>query len=154
MRTKVINEMTLRFPGVSENERFARLAVSGFISQLDPAVDELGEIKTAVSEGVTNCIVHAYRGTVGEITLQVRLLEGSRVYIRIKDKGCGIENIEQARAPLFTTAPEDERAGLGFAIMESFTDKLSVTSRPGKGTTVTMQRTLHSRKAEDDNSKT
>ena len=154
MRTKVINEMTLRFPSLSENERFARLAVSGFISQLDPAVDELGEIKTAVSEGVTNCIVHAYRGTVGEITMHVRLLEGSRVYIRIKDKGCGIENIEQARAPLFTTAPEDERAGLGFAIMESFSDKLSVLSRPGRGTTLTLQRTLSSRKAEDDNSKT
>ena len=152
MKSRIINEMTLRFPSLSENERFARLAVSGFVSSLDPAVDELGEIKTAVSEGVTDCIVHAYRGRIGEITLTVRLLEDSRVYIRIKDKGCGIEDITKAREPLFTTAPEDERAGLGFAIMESFTDKLTVRSSKGKGTIVTMQRTLHSRKDQDDKS--
>ena len=149
MRANILNEMTVRFPSLSENERFARLAVSGFISSLDPAVDELSEIKTAVSEAVTNCIVHAYRDTVGEIVLQAKLLEGKRVYIRIKDKGCGISDIEQAKTPLFTTAPEEERAGLRFAIMESFTDRLKVVSRPGKGTTVTMVRSLKTRKASD-----
>lgn len=142
MREKPRNEMELRFPSCSENERFARIAVSGFVSALDPTIDELTEIKTAVSEAVTNCIVHAYRDRVGEIILRVRLFSDSRIYIKIQDKGCGIEDIDRAREPLFTTAPDEERAGLGFAIMESFTDKLKVTSRPGKGTTVVMQRTL------------
>lgn len=145
MKLKILNRMQLRFPSLSENERFARLAVSGFISGLDPALDELSEIKTAVSEAVTNCIVHAYRDTVGEIRLEVRLLEGCRIYISVKDTGCGISDVAQAREPLFTTAPEEERAGLGFAIMESFSDKLKVTSRPGRGTTVTMLRTLRTR---------
>lgn len=147
MKEKLLNEMTLRFPSLSENERFARLAVSGFISSLDPALDELSEIKTAVSEAVTNCIVHAYRDRVGEITMQVRIYEGQLIYIRIKDKGCGIEDIPLARTPLYTTAPDEERAGLGFAIMESFTDRLRVSSRAGGGTAVTMLRTLRTRKA-------
>ena len=151
MKTKerILNRMTLRFPSLSENERFARLAVSGFISSLDPALDELSEIKTAVSEAVTNCIVHAYRDTVGEIRLEVRLLEGCRIYISVKDSGCGISDVKQARQPLFTTAPDEERAGLGFAIMESFSDKLSVSSKPARGTTVTMLRTLRTRKPAD-----
>ncbi|MBR6046278.1 MAG: anti-sigma F factor [Ruminococcus sp.] len=155
MKDRILNEMTLRFPSLAENERFARLAVSGFVSSLDPALDELSEIKTAVSEGVTNCIVHAYRDTVGIITMQVRILEGQRIYIRIKDTGCGISDIAAARTPLWTSAPDEERAGLGFAIMESFTDRLSVRSRPGGGTTVTMLRTLRTRKAanEDRNKK-
>ena len=149
MKLKVLNQMVLRFPSLSENERFARLAVSGFISSLDPAVDELSEIKTAVSEAVTNCIVHAYRETVGEIRMEVRLLEGCRLYISVKDKGCGIADVARAREPLFTTAPDEERAGLGFAIMESFSDKLRVTSRPEHGTTVTMLRTLRTRKPQN-----
>ena len=149
-KARVLNRMTLRFPSLSENERFARLAVSGFISSLDPAVDELSEIKTAVSEAVTNCIVHAYRDRIGEIRMEVRLLEDSRLYICIKDSGCGITDIDKAREPLFTTAPDEERAGLGFAIMESFTDKLRVTSRPQRGTTVTMLRTLRTRRPTDD----
>ena len=149
MKESSLNEMTVQFPSLSENERFARLAVSGFISSLDPALDELSEIKTAVSEAVTNCIVHAYRDTVGIISMQVRILEGMRVYIRIRDKGCGIPDVAQARTPLFTTAPDEERAGLGFAIMESFTDRLRVTSREGKGTTVTMLRTHRTRKPAD-----
>ncbi len=149
MKLKVLNQMVLRFPSLSENERFARLAVSGFISSLDPAVDELSEIKTAVSEAVTNCIVHAYRDTVGEIRMEVRLLEGCRLYISVKDKGCGIADVARAREPLFTTAPDEERAGLGFAIMESFSDKLRVTSRPEHGTTVTMLRTLRTRKPQN-----
>ena len=149
-KDKIINRVTLRFPSLSENERFARLAVSGFVSALDPALDELSEIKTAVSEAVTNCIVHAYRDTVGEIKMEVRLLEGCRLYICITDRGCGISDIDKARESLFTTAPDEERAGLGFAIMESFTDSLRVRSRPGHGTSVTMLRTLRTRKPADD----
>ena len=149
-KDKIINRVTLRFPSLSENERFARLAVSGFVSALDPALDELSEIKTAVSEAVTNCIVHAYRDTVGEIKMEVRLLEGCHLYICISDRGCGISDIHKAREPLFTTAPDEERAGLGFAIMESFTDSLRVRSRTGHGTSVTMLRTLRTRKPADD----
>ncbi len=151
MREKAKNEMQLRFPSLSENERFARIAVSGFVSALDPTIDELTEIKTAVSEAVTNCIVHAYRDRVGEIRLTVKLFEDSRIYIKIQDRGCGIADIEKAREPLFTTAPDEERAGLGFAIMESFTDRLKVTSRPGKGTAVTMHRTLKTKTAPRSN---
>ena len=151
MRTKerILNRVIFRFPSLSENERFARLAVSGFVSALDPAVDEMSEIKTAVSEAVTNCIVHAYRDRVGEIKMEVRLLEGCRLYISISDRGCGISDIGKAREPLFTTAPEEERAGLGFAIMESFTDTLRVRSSPGRGTTVTMLRALRTRGSAD-----
>lgn len=152
MRTKekILNRVILRFPSLSENERFARLAVSGFVSALDPAVDEISEIKTAVSEAVTNCIVHAYRDRVGEIKMEVRLLEGCRLYISITDRGCGISDIGKAREPLFTTAPDEERAGLGFAIMESFTDTLRVRSSPGRGTTVTMLRTLRTKRTAHD----
>ncbi len=139
--------MKLSFPSYSENERFSRIAVSGFLTQLDPQIDELSEIKTAVSEGVTNCIVHAYRDTVGEISLQVRIFDKGRVYIKIRDKGCGIDDVEKAMEPLFTTAPEEERAGLGFAVMESFMDKIKVRSQKGKGTTVVMEKTLKTRKA-------
>ena len=152
MRTKekILNRVILRFPSLSENERLARLAVSGFVSALDPAVDEISEIKTAVSEAVTNCIVHAYRDRVGEIKMEVRLLEGCRLYISITDRGCGISDIGKAREPLFTTAPDEERAGLGFAIMESFTDTLRVRSSPGRGTTVTMLRTLRTKRTAHD----
>ncbi|MBQ7186558.1 MAG: anti-sigma F factor [Ruminococcus sp.] len=149
-KEKILNRVILRFPSLSENERFARLAVSGFVSALDPAVDEISEIKTAVSEAVTNCIVHAYRDRVGEIKMEVRLLEGCRLYISITDRGCGISDIGKAREPLFTTAPDEERAGLGFAIMESFTDTLRVRSSPGRGTTVTMLRTLRTKRTAHD----
>lgn len=147
MNQKAINEMKLSFPSYSENERFSRIAVSGFLSQLDPAIDELSEIKTAVSEGVTNCIVHAYRDTVGEIFIQVRILDKGRVYIKIRDKGCGMEDVEKAMEPLFTTAPEEERAGLGFSVMEAFMDRIKVRSTKGKGTVVVMEKTLKTRKA-------
>ncbi len=147
MNQKAVNEMKLSFPSYSENERFSRIAVSGFLTQLDPQIDELSEIKTAVSEGVTNCIVHAYRDAVGEIFLQVRIFDKGRVYIKIRDKGCGIDDIQKAMEPLFTTAPEEERAGLGFAVMESFMDKIKVRSQKGKGTTVVMEKTLKTRKA-------
>lgn len=146
LKRKPINEMKINFPSYSENERFARIAVSGFLSQLDPQLNELSDIKTAVSEGVTNAIVHGYRGTVGQILLQVRIYPEKRVYIKIQDKGCGIENIEQAMEPLFTTAPDEDRAGLGFAVMESFMDKITVRSAVGKGTTLILEKTVISRK--------
>lgn len=146
MKSKPINEMKIKFPSYSENERFARIAVSGFLSQLDPQLNELSDIKTAVSEGVTNAIVHGYRGTVGQILLQVKIYPEKRVYIKIQDKGCGIENIEKAMEPLFTTAPDEDRAGLGFAVMESFMDKIIVRSAVGKGTTLILEKTVMSRK--------
>ena len=136
---KPINEMKLVIPSRSANESFARSAVAAFIAQLDPAVDELADIRTAVSEAVTNCIVHAYPDDIGDITLTVRLFADGKVTIRVKDKGCGIENVEQAMEPLFTTGGE-ERSGLGFSVMESFTDKLNVASRKGRGTVVTMEK--------------
>lgn len=142
---KIINEIRLTFPSKSINEGFARLAVSAFAAQLDPPVDELSDVKTAVSEAVTNCIVHAYRDTVGKIEMTVRILEGGVLYIKIRDTGCGIADVKQAMEPLFTTAPEQERAGLGFAVMESFMDKLSVRSHVGRGTTVIMRKKFSSR---------
>ena len=139
---KKINEMTLTLPAISINESVARSCVSAFVAGLDPTVEELSDIRTAVSEAVTNAIVHGYRGIMGNIELTVRLLAEREIYIRIKDKGCGIANVEQAMEPLFTTAPEEERSGLGFSVMESFMDKLRVSSKVGKGTTVTMRKRL------------
>ena len=147
MKQKIVNELKMTFPSLSENERFSRLAVSGFLSQLNPQIDELSDIKTAVSEAVTNCIVHAYRNVTGLIFIQVRIMENSKVYIKIRDKGCGIPDIKKAMEPLFTTAPEEERAGLGFAVMQSFMDQIKVRSAEGKGTTVIMEKSLKSRKA-------
>ena len=144
MKTPALHEMKLSFPSSSANESFARAAVSAFAAQLDPTVDELSDIRTAVSEAVTNCIVHAYRDTIGEVTLLVRLFEGRRLVIQVKDRGCGIEDVEKAMEPLYTTGGE-ERAGLGFAVMESFMNRLHVTSRPGRGTTVTMEKRLSGR---------
>lgn len=142
---KVINEMKLNFPSRSANEGFARAVVSSFVAQLDPAVDELADIRTAVSEAVTNCIVHAYPDSIGDITVQARLYENGRVVVKVKDKGCGIEDVQKAMEPLFTTGGE-ERSGLGFSVMESFTDKLRVTSQKGKGTTVTLEKYIVLRK--------
>lgn len=136
------NEMKLSFPSKSRNEAFARAAVSAFIMSLDPTVEELSDLKTAVSEAVTNCIVHGYRHGGGTIYIIARILEGRRVSVKIRDKGCGIEDVPRAMQPLFTTAPEEERAGLGFAVMQSFCDKVRVTSAPGKGTSVTLEKTL------------
>ncbi len=142
---KIINEMKISFPSRSVNESFSRSAVASFAILLDPRMDELSDIRTAVSEAVTNCIVHAYGDSVGTIEITARILEGNIFYIRIKDKGCGIPDIEKALEPMFTTAPEDERAGLGFAVMESFMDKLTVKSKVGVGTTVTMQKKISRR---------
>ena len=141
---KPINECQMRFPSLSANEAYARSAVSAFAVQCDPTVNELNDLRTAVSEAVTNCIVHAYRDTIGEIQLHMRLFEGGRVVVRIRDRGCGIEDIAKAREPLFTTGGE-ERSGLGFSVRERFTDKLRVTSRPGSGTTVTLEKHIHGR---------
>ena len=139
---EVINEIKFTMPSLSVNESTARAVVSSFLIQADPTVEELYDKRTAVSEAVTNAVVHAYRNAKGNIELVVKLLAGREVYIRIKDRGCGIEDVEQAMQPLFTTAPEEERSGLGFSVMSSFMDKLSVKSSSGKGTTVTMRKRL------------
>lgn len=139
---KTINEMKCTFPSLSVNEAYARTAVTAFAAQLDLTIEEIADIRTAVSEAVTNAIVHGYRGTVGTIELCVKLLEGNEVYIRIKDSGCGIPDVAQAMEPLYTTPAAEERAGLGFAVMESFMDKLSVKSKVGRGTTVVMRKRL------------
>ena len=139
---KTINEVKCTFPSLSVNEAYARTAVTAFAAQLDLTIEEIADIRTAVSEAVTNAIVHGYRGTVGTIELCVKLLEGNEVYIRIKDCGCGIPDVAQAMEPLYTTAAAEERAGLGFAVMESFMDKLSVKSKVGRGTTVVMRKRL------------
>lgn len=138
------NYMKLEFPARSVNEGFARAAVAAFAAQLDPTLAELGDIKTAVSEAVTNCIVHAYPDTIGKISLRVRLLEDGVVSITVKDWGCGIADVEEARKPMFTTGNE-ERSGMGFTIMESFMDTLKIRSRPGKGTVVTMRKRIAQR---------
>ena len=142
--TEVLNEMKLRLPSLSVNESMARAAVAAFCSQLDPCAGEIADIKCAVSEAVTNCIVHGYRDTVGTIYITVRLCAERIVRIEIKDMGCGIENVKKAMEPLYTTGGE-ERAGLGFAVMESFTDRLTVSSRLGKGTTVVMLKKVRSK---------
>ena len=138
---KPSNEMKSSFLSRSSNESFARATVAAFVSQLDPTIDELADIKTAVSEAVTNCIVHAYRDGLGTIYITVKIFENGKIVIQIRDKGCGIEDIPQAMEPLFTTAGE-ERAGLGFAVMQSFMDKLKVKSRAGNGTTVIMEKNI------------
>jgi len=141
---KPMNEMSVSFLSCSANESFGRVAVAAFAAQLDPTIDELSDIKTAVSEAVTNCIVHAYRNSIGIIYITCKLYDNGRITIRIRDKGCGIEDVQQAMQPLFTTAG-DERAGLGFAVMESFMEKLRVTSKLGQGTSVIMHKTIERR---------
>ena len=135
------NYMNLEFPSKSSNEAFARSAVACFAAQLDPTLDELGDIKTTVSEAVTNCIVHAYPDRIGPIILKARILPENVLDLVIKDRGCGIEDVEQARKPMFTTGGE-ERSGMGITIMESFMTEFRLTSTPGKGTTVHMKRRI------------
>ena len=142
---KFENYMTLEFPSKSSNEAFARSAVACFAAQLDPNLEELGDIRTAVSEAVTNCIVHAYPDSIGTISLKCRILKDNVLDIVIRDKGVGIMDLEQARRPLFTTGGSD-RSGMGFTIMESFMTTFNVVSVPGKGTTVHMRRKLQRRK--------
>lgn len=138
------NYMLLEFPSRSVNESFARSAVASFAARLDPTMEELGDIKTAVSEAVTNCIVHAYPDELGIIQIRCRILEGNVLDIVVKDKGRGIENVKQAMEPMFTTG-SDERSGMGFTIMESFMSQLKVRSVPQKGTTVHMRRKILNR---------
>lgn len=134
--------MRLTFPSRSANEGFARMAVSAFIAALDPTVDELSDIKTAVSEAVTNCVVHGYKEGIGKIYIHAAIYDGGRIRIKIRDRGCGIPDIKLARTPLYSSLGE-ERAGLGFAVMESFMDKVYVRSKVGVGTTVTLCKTLN-----------
>ena len=138
---KFDNYMILDFPSKSSNEAFARSAVACFAAQMDPTIEELGDIRTAVSEAVTNCIVHAYPEKIGNITLRCRILKDNVLDIVVKDKGIGIADLEQARRPSFTTGGND-RSGMGFTIMECFMTNLEISSRPGKGTTVHMRRKL------------
>ena len=142
---KFENYMILEFPSKSANEAFARSAVACFAAQLDPTLEEMGDIRTAVSEAVTNCIVHAYPDELGIITLRCRILKDHVLDIVVKDKGVGISDIEQAKKPMFTTGGAD-RSGMGFTIMESFMTTFELTSEPGKGTTVHMRRRLQRRK--------
>ena len=142
---KVVNYIKLEFPSMSCNEAFARTAAAAFAAQLDPTLEELGDIKTAVSEAVTNCIVHAYPDEIGRICMKMRIVDENILEISVKDWGKGIENVDRAMEPLYTTGGAD-RSGMGFTIMGSFTDKLRVRSNPGRGTKVTMQRGLRPRR--------
>lgn len=141
MKDRIINEMKLTILSRSANESFARVAVAAFAAQIDPTIDELTDIKTAVSEAVTNSIVHGYREEIGRIYIDARLYADGRLCIKVRDKGVGIPDIKQAMEPLFTTGGE-ERGGLGFTVMESFMDKVRVRSKPGKGTTVVMEKRI------------
>ena len=142
---KFENYMVLEFPSKSTNEAFARAAVGCFAAQMDPTLEELGDIRTAVSEAVTNCIVHGYPDQLGIITLRCRILKDNTLDIVIKDRGVGIPDVEKARQPMYTTGGAD-RSGMGFTIMESFMTSLTITSEAGKGTTVHMRRKLQRRK--------
>lgn len=144
---KPINETRITFLSRSANEGFARSAVAAFISQLDPAVDQLSDIRVALSEAVTNCIVHAYPDSIGTITVTVRLYEDGKVVIKVRDKGRGIPDIAQAMEPMYTTGGED-RSGLGFLVMETFVDRLRVRSKVGSGTTVTLEKYIHLRQTD------
>ena len=142
---KMLNQVKMTFASRSVNESFSRAALAAFLAQADPTVPQLADIKTAVSEAVTNCIVHAYRDCLGTVTIRCRILPENVLDIVIRDKGCGMEDVEKARAPMFTTGGP-ERSGMGFTIMESFMTSLQVTSKPGKGTTVHMKRKIVQRR--------
>lgn len=142
---KVKNEVKISLMSCSSNESFARVSVSSFFAQLDPTVDEITDIKTAVSEAVTNAIVHGYKDKLGIVYITIKILDEATAYIKVRDTGCGIDDIKQAMEPLYTTAPNDERAGLGFAVMQSFMDKVKVFSKKGHGTTVVMTKKILSR---------
>ena len=142
---KAKNLVKLSFYSRSVNEGFARGALAAFLAQADPTVPELADVKTAVSEAVTNCIVHAYPGGVGLVHMSVALYEGGKIKITITDKGVGIADVEKAMQPMFTTGNPEERAGLGFAVMQSFMDKVKVSSTPGRGTRVTLTKRLDAR---------
>ena len=138
----VINEMHIKFISKSTNEGFARSVVSAFILELDPTINEIADIKTAVSEAVTNSIVHGYKRESGMIYIDAKITDSKKVIIKIRDKGIGIENVEKAMEPLFTTSQQEERPGLGFTVMQSFMDNVKVKSTPNKGTTVTLEKQI------------
>lgn len=138
---KYDNEMKVEFLSKSMNEGFARMTVAGFVSALDPTIEELADIKTAVSEAVTNAIVHAYENDAGKITIKAQMIDRT-IIIQVKDNGKGIEDISKAKEPLYTSKPDLERSGMGFTVMESFMDKLTVRSKVGKGTTIIMRKKL------------
>ncbi len=142
MKKQCINRLTCTLPALSCNESVARSLVAAFISLPDPTLEELADIRCAVSEAVTNAIVHGYRGTTGEIYISVKLYNDRTVRIEVKDRGVGIADIEEARRPLFTTDTSGERSGMGFAVMEAFTDRLRVFSTPGRGTRVVLEKRL------------
>jgi len=144
-RKRAINEMRFQFPSLSVNESVARGAVAAFCAQLDPSATEIADVKCAVSEAVTNSIVHAYRETIGTIYIKVQIYEENKIKIEIKDKGCGIEDVSTAMQPLYTTDAENERSGMGFTVMESFCDSIKVRSRVGKGTAVTLIKSFEGR---------
>ena len=144
-KAQVINRIQIKFPSLSVNEGLARSAAAVFLAQLDPSVTELADIKCAVSEAVTNCIVHAYPERIGPVCMTIAVYPDREVHITITDKGIGIPNVEQAMQPLFTTGNPEERSGLGFAVMQSFMDRVKVTSKPGKGTKVLLVKRLSRR---------
>lgn len=141
-RAETVNSARVTFPSYSANESFSRAVASSFCAQMNPTFDELSDIKCAVSEAVTNAIVHGYRERIGEITMILKITAERVLRVEVRDKGCGIEDVESAMRPLFTTAPEDERSGMGFTIIENFMDSLRVVSSPGKGTRVIMTKKL------------
>lgn len=141
-KSEVVNTSRVTFPSYSANESFSRAIASAFCAQTNPTFDELSDIKCAVSEAVTNAIVHGYRENIGEITIIMKITSDRLLRVEVRDKGCGIEDVESAMRPLFTTAPEDERSGMGFTIIENFMDSLRVVSSPGKGTRVIMTKKL------------
>lgn len=144
MMKKMTNYIHMEFPSRSSNEGFARMSVACFASQMDPTLNELEDIKTAISEAVTNAIVHAYPDTIGKVSLKAKICEGNVLELVVRDSGKGIQDIEKARQPMFTTGG-DERSGMGFTIMESFMDSLTVRSIPGKGTSIMMRKRIASR---------
>lgn len=146
---KILNEFKCTFPANSANEALARAALSAFLIPADPTAQELADLRTVISEAVTNAIVHGYRGTTGMISIVLRMLPERVIYIRVTDKGCGIADVSKAMEPLYTSAPEEDRAGLGFAIMQTFTDTLHVRSAPQEGTTLTMRRKLGVQTSDD-----
>lgn len=142
---RMLNSVKLTFASRSVNEGFARAVVAAFLVPLDPTVPQMADLKTAVSEAVTNCIVHAYPDSIGPVTLTAALYEGGLVRITVSDRGVGIADVEQAMQPMYTTGNPEERAGLGFAVMQSFMDKVKVSSTPGRGTRVTLSKRLDSK---------
>ena len=142
---KMLNSVKLTFASRSVNEGFARAVVAAFLVPLDPTVPQMADLKTAVSEAVTNCIVHAYPDSIGPVTLTAALYEGGLVRITVSDRGVGIADVEQAMQPMYTTGNPEERAGLGFAVMQSFMDKVKVSYTPGRGTRVTLSKRLDSK---------